>query len=137
MKYTQNMCSCWPLATLIRKWATLIRKWVFLFYSSSSVFTKIKIRGHPFSVYAKFSEKLTFPTPWYAHVPVSFSNNFAYVLNGWTIMNVPWQNVNNFLSVVLKKFAVRKEKIWNWKQEAGKPFSPEATVCTCFSTKCS
>ena len=27
-------------------------------------------RGHPLSTYAKFSEKLTFLTPWYAHVPV-------------------------------------------------------------------
>ena len=28
------------------------------------------IRGYPFSIYAKFSEKLTFLTPWYAHVRV-------------------------------------------------------------------
>ena len=27
-------------------------------------------RGHPLSTYAKFSEKLTFLTPWYAHVCV-------------------------------------------------------------------
>ena len=41
------------------------------------------IRGHPLSTYAKFSEKLTFLTSWYAHVRVcSFSENFAYVLNG-------------------------------------------------------
>ena len=26
------------------------------------------IRGHPLSAYSKFSEKLTFLTPWYAHV---------------------------------------------------------------------
>ena len=26
--------------------------------------------GHPLSTYAKFSEKLTFLTPWYAHVQV-------------------------------------------------------------------
>ena len=26
------------------------------------------VRGHLFSTYAKFSEKLTFLTPWYAHV---------------------------------------------------------------------
>ena len=28
------------------------------------------LRGHPLSTYAKFSEKLTFLTPWYAHVRV-------------------------------------------------------------------
>ena len=27
-------------------------------------------RGHPLSTYAKFSEKLTFLTPWYAHLRV-------------------------------------------------------------------
>ena len=38
-------------------------------------------------------EKLTFLTPWYAHIRVpfqgvrnvSFSKNFAYVLNGWPL----------------------------------------------------
>ena len=44
--------------------------------------------GHPLSTYAIFSEKLTSLTPCYAHVGVrirryvSFSENFAYVLNG-------------------------------------------------------
>ena len=50
--------------------------------------------GYPLSTYAKLSEKLSFLTPWYAHVRnvsfemlrnVSFSQNFAYVLNGWPI----------------------------------------------------
>ena len=31
---------------------------------------EIEIRGHPLSTYAKFSEKLTFLTPWHAHVRV-------------------------------------------------------------------
>ena len=42
---------------------------------------------YPFSTYAKFSEKLTFLTPWCAYQGVrnvSFSENFAYVLNGWS-----------------------------------------------------
>ena len=51
------------------------------------------LRGHPLSMYAKFSKKLPFLTPWYAHVRVriwgvrnvSFSENFAYVLNGWPL----------------------------------------------------
>ena len=51
------------------------------------------ISGHPLSTYAKFSEKLTFLTPWYAHIRVRIrglemlvvSENFAYVLNGWPL----------------------------------------------------
>ena len=45
---------------------------------------------HSFSTYAKFSEKQTFFTQWYAHVRVqgvknvSSSENFAYVLNEWS-----------------------------------------------------
>lgn len=45
----------------------------------------------PFSVYAKSSKKLIILTPWYANGPVhqgvrdvSFSETFAYVLNGWS-----------------------------------------------------
>ena len=30
----------------------------------------VAIRGHPLSTYAKYSEKLAFLTPWYAHVRV-------------------------------------------------------------------
>ena len=48
-------------------------------------------RGHLLSTYTKFSEKLIFLTPWYAHVRARvrgleilvFSEIFAYVLNGW------------------------------------------------------
>ena len=45
---------------------------------------------HSLSTYAKFSEKQTFFTQWYAHVRVqgvknvSSSENFAYVLNEWS-----------------------------------------------------
>ena len=41
--------------------------------------------GHPYSTYAKFSEKITFLTPCaYQGVRnANFSENFAYVLNGW------------------------------------------------------
>ena len=47
--------------------------------SSSSSMGKVEyfnhhiVRGHPFSTYAKFSENLTFLTPWYAHVRVRIS----------------------------------------------------------------
>ena len=52
------------------------------------------LRDHSFSMYAKFSEKLTFFTPWYARVSVRimgqemlvFLENFAYVLNEWSQM---------------------------------------------------
>ena len=48
---------------------------------------------HSFSTYAKFSEKLIFLAPWYAHVPLhirrqenaSFAENFEYVLNEWLL----------------------------------------------------
>ena len=42
-------------------------------------------RVHPLSKYTKFSEKVTFLTPWYAYVRVgnvSFSEKVADVLNG-------------------------------------------------------
>ena len=50
----------------------------------------INVGGHPLSTYVKCSGKLTFLTPWYAHVRVLirelemlvFRKIFAYVLNG-------------------------------------------------------
>ena len=57
--------------------------------------TSVVLGGRPFSKYAKFSEKLTFLTPCFAHERtcayqgvriVSFSENFAYVLNGWSLV---------------------------------------------------
>ena len=53
------------------------------------------LRGYSFSIYAKFSEKLTSLTPWYAHVRVSgvrnlsFSDDFTYVRNEWALDFVP------------------------------------------------
>ena len=48
--------------------------------------SKLCIRDHSFSTYAKFSEKLTFldvRTRAHQEVNVSFSENFAYILNEW------------------------------------------------------
>ena len=50
-------------------------------------------KGCPFSTYAKCSKKLTFITSWYAYVRngvrnVSFSENFVYVLNGYSEMQL-------------------------------------------------
>ena len=50
----------------------------------------IVLRGHPFSAYAKFSEKVTFLTFHDAYQGVrnvSFSENFTYLLNEWTLWN--------------------------------------------------
>ena len=59
-----------------------------------------KTKDYSFSRYAKLSEKLTFFNPWYAQGVrgvrnVSFSENFAYVLNEWSLSSVtllidPW-----------------------------------------------
>ena len=61
------------------------------------------VRDHPFSTYAKFSVKLTFFTPetnTFVYVSrgknVSFSENFAYLLNGWTLITLI-----NGLSIIL------------------------------------
>ena len=53
-------------------------------------------RDHSFSTFAKFSEKLTFLTPWNANTPwnVSFSENFALVLNEWTQLWEPLDMVS-------------------------------------------
>ena len=52
------------------------------------------LRVYPLSTHAKFSERLTFPTPWYAHVRVRirgleklvFRNILrTYLINGWPL----------------------------------------------------
>ena len=69
-----------------------------------------KIRDHPFSTCEKFSEKLTFLPPpppppdtlrtcayqgWKEVRNVSFSENFAYVVNGW-----PLRMINIILEII-------------------------------------
>ena len=81
-------------------------------FSNYNIYLQMKFLkqagDHPLSMYAKFSEKLLFLTPWYAHEifrktnisnplihtrtctyqgveNVSFSENFACVLNGWPL----------------------------------------------------
>ena len=70
------------------------------------------IWDHSFSTLAKFSEKLTFLTPWY----VSFSKNFANVLNVWSLLQelvlmtncffVKWNFNKNFISLLRKLYVV-------------------------------
>ena len=74
-------------------------------------------RNHSFSTYAKFSEKkLTFITPWYAHVRVrsrgirnvSFPETFAYLLNERSLNRIiyilffsifyDWRDFNSLVS---------------------------------------
>ena len=60
---------------------------IFQFWRSMS--DMILVRGHPLSTYAKFSEKLTFLIRTCAYQGVrnfSFSENSAYVLNGWALI---------------------------------------------------
>ena len=90
----------------------------------------IRFRGHRLSTYAKFSEKLTFLTPWYAEVKnVNFSENFAYVLNEWPLNQFLLVTIHKYLYctlVILYKFTlhlffftkcVTGFKIWmdNWR----------------------
>ena len=52
---------------------------------------EIFIGGCSFNTYAKFSEKLIFVTPWFAHGRVrnnSFLENFAHVVNEWSFGRV-------------------------------------------------
>ena len=65
--------------------------------------------GHSFSTYSTFSEKLTSITSWYAYVltcayqgvrNVSFVENFAYILNEWSLMK---QKILQFWSVLASR----------------------------------
>ena len=46
------------------------------------------MRDHPFRTYAKFSEKLTRACAYQGLSNVSFSENFAYVQNGWSLKRI-------------------------------------------------
>ena len=71
-----------------------------VFFSGTICF---HLRNHLFSPYTKFSAKLTFFTPWsctctYLEVRnVTFSENFAYVLNGWSL------NILHLIMPLIKK----------------------------------
>ena len=73
----------------------------------------IFLRDHPFSTYAKFPEKLIFLPLIRTHActcqeyvcvsggkNVSFSENFAYLLNGWSIIDIvkPTKNIRNLMT---------------------------------------
>ena len=51
-------------------------------FFSKTVYNKKPLRGHSFNTYAKFSEKLTYACAYQGVRNVSFSENFAYLING-------------------------------------------------------
>ena len=70
-------------------WNILLTRVVYLMIDTYNYFIILRfvhsispfnVGDHSFSTYAKFSKKVTFATPWYAHVRY-FYENFAYVLN--------------------------------------------------------
>ena len=63
-------------------------------------------RSHSFSTYAKFSEKLIFLTPWYAHVSLSLNHS----LNCWFTRyeRLDYWNFLNLYYNKLKKFIIKK-----------------------------
>ena len=78
---------------------------------------------HPFSTFPKFSEKLTFLTPWYAHVRVyqglrnaSFSESFGNVLNKWSLCKL-FLCVYQFLSIKHRKYEELYEAISRFNKE--------------------
>ena len=68
----------------------------YLWFISKNVF----LREHPCSTYAKFSEKLTFLTPWYAHERFGITNYqyFRYIRS--IFMN---QQKYNLYSMVIRR----------------------------------
>ena len=66
---TKHTNATWTIKTTKSTWVSLARQSL-CSYSWDNANSWVFIWGHPLSTYAKFSEKLTFPTPWYAHVRV-------------------------------------------------------------------
>ena len=70
-------------------WNILLTRVVYLMIDTYNYFVILRfvhsispfnVGDHSFSTYARFSKKVTFATPWYAHVRY-FYENFTYVLN--------------------------------------------------------
>ena len=55
-----------------------------------------RVRNHPFGMYAKFSQKLTFLRLCINGKKVSISENFSYILNGWSLTSLTlllWERI--------------------------------------------
>ena len=64
-----------------------------VFSSWSHYICNIKLRDHSFSAYEKFSEKLTFPTPWtdtFVLSTLDYSTNYFELLYMLPYYNVTW-----------------------------------------------
>lgn len=66
-----------------------------------------QLRNHLFNTYARSSEKLVFPTPWYAH------RNFAYAINEWFITLFFCLLIFYQLVMVIVLFESRIISSWN------------------------
>ena len=78
-------------------------------------------RDHSFSAFAKFPKKLTYLTPWYAHVRlrirgvrnVSFSESFANILNRWSPRHsVMLASKNVMMASIMTFMFLRNCKNW-------------------------
>ena len=95
----------WSIRLISLNWRTSVRRWREWQHLPSK-------RNHPFSKYLKFSEKLTFLTPWYAYVRVrikgvrnvSFSEYFAYLVDGCLML------LDRVISVIALECEKRKMK---------------------------
>ena len=84
-------------------------------------------KDHSFSTFAKRSDKLTFLTPWYAHMcayqgirNVSLSENFAHLLIEWSLLFFPLKTQQNFL---LDLWEVWNKTFWlKIKTSSTKPY---------------
>ena len=89
---------------------------------------------HSFSTFAKFSEKLIVLTPWYIRTRtcayqrvrnISFSENFAYVLNEWPLANLirnnkntwSWGKIRKLSLIINHKINHRPQNVTAWKSK--------------------
>ena len=64
-------------------------------------------RGYPLSTYVKFSEKLTFLTPWYAHICARIRGLemlvFREILRTYLMDGLKWDLRSSFLSITIPR----------------------------------
>ena len=87
-------------------WICFCSEWLMIrLVNLHLVLYTVNIRGHPLSTYAKFSEKLTFLTPWYAHVRVRIRG--LEMLVSWKIlrtylMDGPLKELRNCILCIIR-----------------------------------
>ena len=110
--------------TLCKQWSTSFYfQRIYLLFFQMSVWNLNLVRDHPFSTYAKYSEKLTFLTPLYAHIHahirglemLAFQKKFVH-----TKWMIPWP----ILTLVTRYTTAQIDSENNWfKQGLCKPNS--------------